>query len=413
MSNRARRKYLFRQRLRAGVHAGTLPNDLESLGDVRHAFRAIRRPPLRMPNLESMDNLGDIQSMNSRPDDDFDLLDDDLDLLHEGLHDFIGWEDYMEAIEKTTQAFNAAREILDPLRRVIRWKFNWRDPSWWDDGYLDEVVDYIAPIRRTAREIWYKAYSITKHLRGDDDLCLASWWLPSTSTHRHGRWPVWPPFDLSPDRVPDYAALAIVAMHQAFLASMAFQKIVCTLDEEAQLAGIDPEDDKGVSQMRERMSNYERGEARYAYSLLDEAKDYITAARLAVSQELGVEELQRQVEKAQAQAVSSAASERATQPRILLAREFIKHLIEEKTALEKSAEAIFRTAWSMIKSEPGGCIAWGGGAIYAEFHDDDRKLVARWGEPGDTTAKRSGKPLGRSGVSAILAQLRDEAAQQR
>lgn len=302
MSNRARRKYLFRQRLRAGVHAGTLPNDLESLGDVRHAFRAIRRPPLRMPNLESMDNLGDIQSRNSRPDDDFDLLDDDLKLLHEDLHDFIGWEDYMEAIEKTSRAFYSARDILEPLRRVSRWKFNWRDPSGWDDGYLDEVVDYIAPIRQASREIWHKAYSITKQLRGDDERRLASWWLPSTSDHRRGRWPVWPPLDLPPGRVPDYAALAIVAMHEAHLASTTFQKIVRALDEEAKRAGIDPEDDKAVASLRERLARFERGEARFAYSILDEAKDYLTAARLAIAQELGAEELQRQVEKARAQA---------------------------------------------------------------------------------------------------------------
>lgn len=297
MSNQARRKHLFHQRMKAAVQAGTLSTkssdpDADIYSEIRWAFRSIQRRPLRMPNLESKDNLIYIQARNERPDDDFDLLDDDLDHLHEDLHDSIGWENYMEVIEKTSMAFNAARDILDHLRRVRRWKYNWRDETGWDDGYLDEVDDYIAPIRRAARETWHKAYSITKHLRNADNPGnAAGWWLPSTWGHR----------------VPKYAAQALVAMHEAYLASMAFQKIVRTLDNEARLAGIDPEDDASVNGMRDQLATFERGEARYAYSLLDGAKEYLTAARLSVSQELGAEELRRQVEKAQAQAIASNA----------------------------------------------------------------------------------------------------------
>lgn len=334
MSNRARRQHLFRQRMHAAVWAGTL-GDIEQLGDVRYAFRAIQRDPLRMPNLKSMDNLLDIQDRNARPDDDFDLLDDDLELLHEGLHDFIGWEDYMEAIERAEQAFDEARDILEPLRRVERRKFNWPVfagfPGMDDEAYLEDAVDYIAPIRRAAREIWRYAGSISQYAGRYDPVDTAHSFLPSARDNPRGEQdPIWLPrnvkrssgvepgrwikgqlwlprrFKVPSDRVPRYAALALLSMHEAYQASMTFQKIVRGLEEERH-AGIDIEDGKAVTRMRERLAGFERGESRYAYALLDDAKDYLAAARLAVAQELGADELQRQLEKAQAQAASNNA----------------------------------------------------------------------------------------------------------
>lgn len=417
MSNRARRKHIFRQRMRAAVRAGTI-GDIEQLGDVRHAFRAIRRRPLRMPNLKSTDNLLDIQARNVRPDDHFDLLDDDLELLREGLRDFIGWEDYMEAVEKTERVFDAARDILEPLRRVHRAKFNWAHFCYFDgmddEAYLDDVVDYIAPIRRAAREIWRVANSITQHLRGDSELRQATWWLPSAFDHRRGRWPVWPPFGLPLGRVPDYAAMALVSMHEAYQASMAFQGIVRRLDEEARQAGIDIDDRKSVSELRERLAGFERDESRYAYAQLNDAKDYLAAARLAISAELGEEETKRQAQKA----VKDFQREISKGPRAELVPSFLVNLLREKVGM--SGSALHATAVRYVRKNRESAnhgIPWKYGSIwlkesYESESIEDVKIEGRLGKENDPSAKvENGKSLGLSAVNKRIGELRKEAEQ--
>lgn len=273
MSNRRRRVWLTRARVRAIVHAG-LDSEIESFlecqadethfpidqykGLVREVFGRLEQSPLEFPCAHQgrdlqRESLSKIQKRN-RPR--FDLLQDDLSGLMQAAEEHRLWSDYQDDIESACSVFEKAREILAPLRRV---NLSTRDAPQWS-----------AMAIRAARSVSYSRKPIFQYASRFGSVLASArrFWTELT-----------PPQGWKSKPLADHEVYALLAMYEARLS---VESIIGILRDFDQWADENDVSDDNEETFRDEMARWEWREARYVHRRLAQAKDLQHLAQLAV-----------------------------------------------------------------------------------------------------------------------------------
>lgn len=260
MSNRRRREWLIRSRVKEIVRAGDgdeLDVDVATIAEykglVRDVFGSIRRDRLRFPdNLHGGDPQGgslvNIQARNRPPL--FNLLFDDL---HQLLIEADGcrlWLDYQERLKEADSTFNAAMGMLSKHRRVVS---SWSDEPLWTAG-----------MQRAARSINGVRRSVFQY----EDR------FPSVLQSARRFWP-------ECKDIGDSDVLALLAADQAHAAASILVKLIKDVEERAVDEGISRRDDRRFSMLLTEISEKHRQDSSYGFGKLRRARDLLRLAQLA------------------------------------------------------------------------------------------------------------------------------------
>ena len=260
MSNRRRREWLIRSRVKEIVRAGDgdeLDVDVATIAEykglVRDVFGSVRRDRLRFPdNLHGGDPQGgslvNIQARNRPPL--FNLLFDDL---HQLLNEADGcrlWLDYQERLKEADSTFNAAMGILSKHRRVVS---SWSDEPMWTAG-----------MQRAARSINGVRRSVFQY--ADQ--------FPSVLQSARKFWP-------ECNDIGDSDVLAMLAADQAHAAASILVKLIKDVEERAVDEGISRRDDRRFSMLLVEMSENVRKGDWYGFGKLRRARELLRLAQLA------------------------------------------------------------------------------------------------------------------------------------
>lgn len=263
MSNRRRREWLIRSRVKEIVRAGDgdeLDVDVATIAEykglVRDVFGSVRRDRLRFPdNLHGGDPQGgslvNIQARNRPPL--FNLLFDDL---HQLLNEADGcrlWLDYQDRLKEADSTFNAAMGILSKHRRVVS---SWSDEPLWTAG-----------MQRAARSINGVRRSVFQY--ADQ--------FPSVLQSARKFWP-------ECNDIGDSDVLALLAADQAHAAASILVKLIKNVEERAVDEGISRRDDRRFSMLLVEMSENVRQDDWYGNGKLRRARDLLRLAQLAESE---------------------------------------------------------------------------------------------------------------------------------
>lgn len=305
MSNRQRRRWLWAKRRRAVIAEYAAKHwpipEIPTLRDeerwIREEFRLIQREPLRLSGGKTKDmGLVTIQTRN---------LPDRFNLLEYGfpveLPDSPIRHELAEDFDAAERVFHDALDRLKPLKRVCRRRFNWAE--WaeraFDDGLgrrpagkpdpalfmlevREEWADYTAPLQWVAQAITGQDHCLHQHAEEYGPIhaahvCLQNRaWLPRSpylpadllrrGVRVHPQWL---------ERLTDAEILYLLAANEARQAAENLVELTQAIKEEAETAGIDPEDEPALNRLRGRIAAWERRESRFYRHRLADARELL------------------------------------------------------------------------------------------------------------------------------------------
>lgn len=331
MSNRPRRRLLWEWRRWAVIaeyaaYDWRIP-DIQTRQDeerwIRTEFRLIQRELLQLPSGKGTDDgLVNIQARNRL---------DRLNLLENGFPDDFPnspiRHELIDDFEAAARLFYDALDRLKPLKRVCRQRFDWA--SWADRAFTDglwrrptgkpdptlfmleareEWADYTAPMQWVAKAVAGQGHCLHQHAEAYGPIHAAQTCLQNRSRLSRslflpkellGYWmrvhPQWL------DKLKDAEILFLLAANEARQAGECLVALAQAMREESEAAGIDPEDEKALEQLRGRIAAWERQERHYCAGKLATAKEWLL---------LGDKEAQKQEAKADSHKAVSAGGGR-------------------------------------------------------------------------------------------------------